>query len=302
MTWIIFWGEGQLGRALGFVLSERQIPYRSFSSRDLDIRKRIENIDVFKQLNTEVIVNAAAWTNVEAAESNYLEAQAVNVDGASHLALIAKQLRAVYFQVSTDYVFSGDGNTPWSESDLRTPRSVYGRTKAAGEDTVSNHYAEGAYIVRTAWLYSEWRKNFAKTMTQLALKVNSNTAGEPEIKVVNDQIGQPTSALDVAHQIVEIKNAKLPFGIYHATNAGEATWYEYAQEIFKYCKTSSDHLVAIKTENFTTIVERPKYSVLGHEGWKKLGINGKSVNPMRDWQEALRENMPAIITAVKEGK
>jgi dTDP-4-dehydrorhamnose reductase len=302
MTWIIFGGEGQLGRALGFVLSQRQIPYHSFSSRDLDIRKRIENIDEFKQLNTDVIVNAAAWTNVESAESNYLDAKVVNVDGALHLALIAKKLGAVYFQVSTDYVFSGDGNTPWSESELRTPRSAYGRTKAEGEETVSKHYAEGAYIVRTAWLYSEWRKNFAKTMTQLALKVESNSAGQSEIKVVNDQIGQPSSALDVANQIVEIFDAKLPFGIYHATNTGEATWYQFAQEVFKCCKTSLDHLVAIKTENFTSIVERPKYSVLGHDGWKKLGINGKSVNPMRDWQEALRENMPAIIAAVKAGK
>jgi dTDP-4-dehydrorhamnose reductase len=216
--------------------------------------------------------------------------------------MIAKQLGAVYFQISTDYVFSGNGNTPWSEYDLRNPKSAYGRTKAEAEERVSTLYAGGTYIVRTAWLYSEWRKNFVKTMTQLALKVESNSVGEPEIKVVNDQIGQPSSALDVAKQIVEIIDAKLPFGIYHATNAGEATWYQFAQEIFKCCETSLDHLVPIETENFTSTVERPRYSVLGHEGWKKLGLSGKSVHPMRDWQGALHENMPAIIAAVKTGK
>jgi dTDP-4-dehydrorhamnose reductase len=139
-------------------------------------------------------------------------------------------------------------------------------------------------------------------MTKLALNVDSNPAAQSEIKVVNDQMGQPSSALDVANQIVEIIDAKLPFGIYHATNTGEATWYQFAQEIFKCCKTSLDHLVAINTEKFTTVVERPRYSVLGQDGWKKLGINGKSVQPMRDWQDALRENMPAIIAAVKTGK
>ena len=302
MTWLIFGGEGQLGRALGSVLTERHIPYRSFSSRDLDIRKRIEDIEIFKQMNIQVIVNAAAWTNVETAESNYLDAYAVNVDGAIHLALIAKQLGAVYFQVSTDYVFSGNGNTPWSESHLRNPNSAYGRTKAEAEEIVSTLYAEGTYIVRTAWLYSEWRKNFAKTMTHLALNIDANSSEQSEVKVVNDQIGQPSSALDVAERIVEVIDAKLPFGIYHATNTGEATWYQFAQEIFNCCKTSLDYLVAIDTENYASVVERPRYSVLGQDGWKKLGINGKSVLPMRHWQVALRENMPAIIAAVKMGK
>ena len=253
-------------------------------------------------MNIEVIVNAAAWTNVETAESNYLDAYAVNVDGALHLAMIAKQLGAVYFQISTDYVFSGNGNTPWSESDLRNPKSAYGSTKAEAEERVSTLYAEGTYIVRTAWLYSEWRKNFAKTMTHLALNIDSNSSEQSEVKVVNDQIGQPSSALDVANQIVEIIDAKLPFGIYHATNTGEATWYQFAQEIFNCCKASLDYLVAINTENFTSVVERPRYSVLGQDGWKKLGINGKSIHPMRNWQDALRENMPAIIAAVKMGK
>jgi dTDP-4-dehydrorhamnose reductase len=211
------------------------------------------------------------------------------------LAVAAKTVGAVFAHVSTDYVFSGIGSVPWQESDLRAPVSVYGTTKAAGEVAVLAEYSEQSYVFRTAWLYSEWGKNFAKTMVRLAL------SGDGDVKVVDDQIGQPTSALDLAEQIVSAIEAKLPFGIYHGTNSGQASWFEFAQEIFGLCGdgVSVNRVVRTDSSSFVRPAKRPAYSVLGHDAWKNVGVNGVAVPEMRDWRLALREAMPEIISAVK---
>jgi len=295
MTWLVVGGNGQLGKALSVVLGERGIDFRAWGSEDLDIRSASRALELIGALRPAVVINAAAWTDVDGAESDPDSAHAVNAEGALNLAVAAKSVGAVFAHVSTDYVFSGVSDRPWNESDLRAPVSVYGVTKAAGEIAVLNEYPDGSYIFRTAWLYSEWGKNFAKTMVRLAL------TGDMEVKVVDDQLGQPTSALDLAEQIVLSIEAELPFGVYHATNSGQASWFDFAHEIFSLCggEEFASRVARTDSTSFVRPAKRPAYSVLGHDAWSAIGANGDSVKPMCDWKIALHESIPRIIAAVK---
>ena len=294
MTWLVVGGNGQLGKALSRVLSERGIEYLSWGSSELDIRSGLLCNEKIGDLTPSVIINAAAWTDVDGAESDPDGAHAVNAVGALNIAIAAKAVGAVFAHVSTDYVFSGVSDRPWQEDDLRAPVSIYGMTKAAGEVAVLSEYPEHSYIFRTAWLYSQWGKNFAKTMTRLAL------TGDGEVKVVDDQVGQPTSALDLAHQIVDTIEATLPFGIYHGTNRGQGSWFDFAQEIFALCgsEVAVGRVVRTDSSSFIRPAKRPAYSVLGHNSWKIVGTSGLTVSAMRDWKTALRELMPSILEAV----
>jgi dTDP-4-dehydrorhamnose reductase len=294
--WLILGGNGQLGKAFGVALDQYGISFQSCSSTDLDIRSPQLTTQFIADLKPAVIVNCAAWTDVDAAESDFEGAYAVNALGALNLSLGAKAVNAVFAHISTDYVFSGLNSTPWREDDQRAPVSVYGNTKAKGELLVLSEYSERSYVFRTAWLYSKWGKNFAKTMVRLALSSDS------DIKVVEDQIGQPTSALDLAYQIIETINAQLPFGIYHGTNSGSASWFEFAQEIFGLCggEVLKNRVVPTDSSTFTRPAKRPAYSVLGHESWKLVGVSSVSVPEMRDWKIALTEAAPSIISVVRE--
>jgi dTDP-4-dehydrorhamnose reductase len=143
-------------------------------------------------------------------------------------------------------------------------------------------------VIRTAWLYSSKGKNFAKTMANIAL------IKEGEVRVINDQIGQPTFARDLAKQIVELVLSEAPTGIYHGTNSGQATWFEFAQEVFKLVGADVSRVIPVLTSEFPRPAKRPNYSVLGRDAWTSI-----SVPEMRSWKIALKEAMPAIISAVK---
>jgi dTDP-4-dehydrorhamnose reductase len=288
MTWLITGGSGQLGIAVSQELGEQGLLFGAWSSKDLNITQGPIVQDFLSDLSPKVIINCAAWTDVDGAETNELEASRVNGDGAENLALAAKNCGAKLIHVSTDYVFSGEGLTPWQVNDSINPQSAYGRTKADGERRALSAYPENSTIVRTAWLYSPWGKNFAKTMTRLAI------SGEGEVRVVNDQIGQPTSAADLAKQLVELGLSNSPAGIYHGTNSGQGTWFEFAQEIFKLAGADINRVVPVSSSEFPRPAKRPSYSVLSHDAWTKT-----TVQPMRDWRIALEEVMPAIISAVK---
>jgi len=288
MTWLITGGSGQLGIAVSQELAERGVLFLAWGSNDLDIAKGPVVRDVISQLSPKVIVNCAAWTDVDRAESSESQATKVNCDGAENIALTAKQCKAKLIHVSTDYVFSGESKTPWQVDGNIDPQSAYGRTKAEGENRVLATYPDNSSIVRTAWLYSPWRKNFAKTMTRLALN------GDGQVRVVNDQVGQPTSAIDLAKQLVEFGLSSSPAGIYHGTNSGEATWFEFAQEIFRLAGADVYRVVPVSSSEYPRPAKRPSYSVLSHEAWAKTRVKA-----MRDWRIALEEAMPAIISAVK---
>lgn len=288
MKWLITGGSGQLGLALQTELSARGIDFASVNSHELDITDQSKVNVLVDSVKPSVIVNAAAWTDVDGAETNESGAHAVNALGPMNLALAAKEVGSKFVQVSTDYVFSGEATTPWSENSFHNPRSVYGSTKSDGEKLVLDAHPSGSYVVRTAWLYSAERKNFAKTMTKLALN------GDGEVRVVKDQMGQPTFTGDLAKQIVELVLSSAPMGIYHGTNSGQATWFEFAQEIFKLSGTDVRRVIPVSSSEYPRPAKRPSYSVLGHDAWAKT-----TVEPMRDWRIALTEAMPAIINAMK---
>jgi len=288
MTWLITGGSGQLGIAVSRELGRRGILSVACNSKDLDITKGPIVRDLIADLSPIVVINCAAWTDVDAAEASHARASEVNGEGAKNVAFGAKLVAAKLFQISTDYVFSGESAEPWQTNEIVNPKTIYGLTKAEGERQVLEVYPENSSIIRTAWLYSPWGKNFAKTMTWLALN------GNGVVHVVNDQLGQPTSAMDLANQLIDLGLSSSPVGIYHGTNSGEATWYEFAKVIFELVGADTSRVVPVSSNEYPRPAKRPPYSVLSHDSWSKT-----SVQPMRDWRIAIKEALPAIISAVK---
>ena len=287
MTWLITGSAGQLGLAFQTELGKQGVVFVAANSFELDVTNQISVEELVDSIKPDVIVNTAAWTDVDGAESNESAAYAVNALGPKSLAIAAGKVGALMVHISTDYVFSGEATTPWVEDAARNPQSVYGSTKSEGEKFVLGSFTVGSYVVRTAWLYSADRKNFAKTMTKLALN------GSGEVRVVNDQMGQPTFTGDLARQIIDLVLSDSPVGIYHGTNSGQATWFEFAQEIFKLAGADVSRVVPVSSIEYPRPAIRPSYSVLSHDAWTKT-----TVVPMRDWRIALAEAMPAIISAV----
>jgi len=278
--WLVVGGSGQLGKSLSQVLAERNIEFISLNSNELDVRSESQCQDLISKLQPKVLINAAAWTDVDLAETEEESAYKVNAIGPLNLAKTSKSIGAVFVHISTDYVFSGISEAPYEIDSELKPISAYGRTKAAGEKYVISEYPEASYIFRTAWLYSKWGKNFARTISNLALD------SEDEVKVVTDQKGQPTSAIDLANQIVDSIFLRIPFGIYHATNSGHATWFDFAKEIFHVLGEKTERLTAVSSSEFKRKAERPKNSVLSHNCWNK-----NSIPAMRDWKIALNETL-----------
>ena len=288
MSWLITGSSGQLGVAVSQELNKHGIAFDAWSSKDLDITKRSIVSEAIEKLAPTVIINCSAWTDVDGAESHELDASRVNTDGPENLAVAARQCNSKLIHVSTDYVFSGESKTPWQIEDEINPQSAYGRTKALGESRVLASNPESSFVVRTAWLYSPWGKNFAKTMTKLAFK------GDDEVRVVNDQFGQPTSASDLAKLLVELGQSSSSAGVYHGTNSGQGTWFEFAQEIFKLAGADVGRVTPVSSKEYPRPAKRPSYSVLSHDAWAIT-----SVKPLGDWRIALADAMPAIISAVK---
>jgi len=288
MNWLVTGGSGQLGIAVSEELDSRGLVFTALSSRDLDITNSKSVIDFIAQNLPDVIVNCAAWTDVDGAESNEESASKVNGRGPEYLAVAAASNGSRLIHISTDYVFSGESQKPFEVDDQIDPQSAYGRTKADGEKKVLATHPQNSYIVRTAWLYSARGKNFAKTMARLALN------GDGEVRVVNDQIGQPTSAVDLAQQIVELGLGVAPVGVYHGTNGGQASWFEFAREIFSLAGADINRVVPVSSNEYPRPAKRPSYSVLSHEEWSKT-----SIAPMRDWKIALASIMPEVVSTVK---
>ena len=288
MTWLVVGASGQLGKSVCEVLEERGIDFVRWNRENGSVSFEGFVSTYVNEIKPKVIINCTAWTDVDGAEANEPGAKLVNAEAVGYLATAAKACGAVFAHVSTDYVFSGVSTSPWGEDGIKQPLSAYGRTKAQGEDLVVQIYPDRSYIFRTAWLYSEYGKNFAKTIVKLALK------GIADVSVVTDQIGQPTFAGDFALQIVDSIVKEIPVGIYHGTNSGQASWFEFAQEIFRLVGADVTRVKPVGSDAFPRPAKRPAYSVLGHDKWV-----GSGVDEMRDWKIALAEAMPAIVSSVK---
>lgn len=273
--YLITGAGGMLAYDLETALSGREVLPLSRAELDITnlaaVRSAVEGYDV--------VINAAAYTRVDDAESNEDAAFAVNATGAGNLALAAAENGAILVQISTDYVFDGTATTPYPEDTPRGPVSAYGRSKAEGERLVLTANGARSYIVRTAWLYGAHGPNFAKTMLGLA-------ATREQVAVVTDQVGQPTWTLDLARKIVEMIDVSAPYGIYHGTNTGEASWFDFAREVFSNAGLDPDRVTPTDSSAFIRPAPRPAYSVLGHDAW-----DAADLDPLRDWREALAEAM-----------
>ena len=287
VTWLLLGADGQLGRSLQNVLSASGIEFVAADRTVADITNMASVESCVKNTNPAVIVNMAAWTDVDGAESHRDEAFFVNATGAENVAKTAATDGIPLVHISTDYVFDGTQTTPYKVDDATNPLSVYGASKLQGESLVQAAHPQGSWIVRTAWLYSQYGKNFARTIARKGL------AGD-NLSVVNDSYGQPTSALALARQIVALVVANPPAGIFHGTNAGQATWYEFASAIVDPIANHGS-VTSVSSSAFPTVAIRPAYSVLDHTEWSACGIAD-----MPHWRDSLEEIHSAIFDSVKE--
>ncbi|WP_337486867.1 dTDP-4-dehydrorhamnose reductase [Prevotella sp.] len=259
MNILVTGANGQLGHEMQRVAKSSNHNYIFTDVADGNEKLDITNLEdirnMVKKNDVDIIVNCAAYTNVDKAESDYDTANLINNTAAGNLAAAMKEVGGTLIHISTDYVFQGDRNTPCQEDWATNPLGVYGKTKLAGEKAIEatgcNHI-----IIRTAWLYSQWGKNFVKTMQSL-------TASHDTLKVVFDQVGTPTFAGDLADVIAHIINSGQTdkTGIYHFSNEGVCSWYDFAKMICKLSGNTCD-ITPCYSEEFPSPVKRPHFSVL----------------------------------------
>lgn len=287
MKWGITGGSGQLARSLVDLLSKEGIQYVAWDHSEVDIGDP-SSIEKISGCEPTVLINCAAWTDVDGAEDFFEDALKVNQVGTQNVAVAARELNIPLIHISSDYVFSGTKSQPWNINDVAEPTSKYGVSKLLSERKIQEIWPDKSLIFRTAWLYSPYKRNFAKTMIHKAL------ASKQAVSVVNDQTGQPTNAHDLAAQILSSVKNQIPSGIYHATNSGQATWWDFACRLFQLCGESTDRVKPVMSQDFPSRVKRPTYSVLDHSEWSKVGIE-----EMRDWKAALDESFPEIRNVVE---
>ncbi|HQR78603.1 MAG TPA: dTDP-4-dehydrorhamnose reductase [Actinomycetota bacterium] len=277
MTWLVIGSRGQLGNDLLRVLGERAV---GVDVPDIDITDLDSVRETLDRVGPEVVVNCAAYTAVDAAETDETRAEAVNGRGPANL---ARACRTRLLHISTDYVFNGTAASPYPEDAAPAPRSAYGRTKLHGERAVLNH--PDAYVVRTAWLYGATGRNFVKTLLELERTRET-------VSVVTDQVGQPTWSRDLAGQLVRLGESSAEPGVYHGTNAGQTSWFGFARRIFSLLGADPARVQPTTTDQFPRPAARPAYSVLGHERWRRQGLP-----EMRPWEQALAEALSSIRAA-----
>ncbi|KDO10169.1 dTDP-4-dehydrorhamnose reductase [Amycolatopsis mediterranei] len=286
LTVLVPGGSGQLGRDLA-ALASPSVDVVAPGSAELDVTVTSQVLAAVGALaerareagSAPVVVNAAAYTAVDAAETDEERAFAVNADGPRVLAAACASRRVPLIHVSTDYVFPGEASAPYEPSDKLGPRSAYGRTKAAGEDAVLGSGAS-SWVVRTGWLYGRSGSNFVKTMARLE-------SSRDTLSVVDDQVGGPTWTADLAAGLLELAS-RVAAGegpsqrILHCTNAGEVSWCGFAQAIFKHLGADPSRVRPCTSAEYPQAATRPAYSVLSPASWLEAGLT-----PMRSWEEAL---------------
>lgn len=281
MVVLVTGASGQLGQAIQFIAKNHsEIKFVFCSSSDLDISNKENCQTVFQSTKPDFCINAAAYTAVDKAESERDKAELINVLGSKNIAEVCNNFDVKLIHISTDFVFDGSNDKPYTETQITNPKGVYGQTKLDGEKAIQQVFSK-YYIIRTSWVYSQFGNNFMKTMLRLA---SERTA----LSVVNDQIGTPTNAVDLAEALVQIilsanqQPTNDNYGIYNFSNEGECSWYDFAKKIFEINNISID-LSAIPTEQFPTPAQRPKYSVLDKSKIKTtFGITIKT------WEESLK--------------
>lgn len=252
---LITGANGQLGRCLQDVA--KRYPGYDFhfkTSKELDITSKEQINNLFDHERFDYCINCAAYTAVDKAETDLENAFLVNAEAVKYLAEACKDNNTILIHISTDFVFDGTKTTPYTEEDAPNPINVYGASKLKGEQYVQDILGD-YFIIRTSWVYSEYGHNFVKTMLRLG-------AEREELNVVNDQIGSPTYARDLAEAIMKIISLKATnYGIYHYSNEGSISWYDFAKAIFK-INEMNVHVNPISSEAYRTAAKRPIFSVM----------------------------------------
>lgn len=277
MNVLVTGANGQLGNEMRLMAQNSSYHYIFTDVEELDITDFNAILQTVKEKEIQIIVNCAAYTNVDKAENDFDIANALNNIAVGRLANVAKAQNATLIHISTDYVFNGNNHIPYTEDDITDPIGVYGKTKLAGEETIKK-VGCNYIILRTTWLYSKWGNNFVKTMQKLTLEKDS-------LSVIFDQIGSPTYAKDLAHAISLIieRNMLNQQGIYHYSNEGVCSWFDFAKEI---CELSGHNcnITPIHSQEYPSKVTRPHYSVLDKTKFKEtFGI------PVPYWKDSLKK-------------
>lgn len=285
MVVLVTGAGGQLGQALQFIAPNYpEIQFVFCDSTKLDITNFNNVKQLFKQFKPDFCINAAAYTAVDKAEIEPEKAHLINVIGPKNLAVVCQEFDTVLLHISTDFVFDGMKNSPYSEEDTPNPSGVYGQTKLEGEKAIQETWQKH-FIIRTSWVYSQFGNNFMKTMLRLASE-------RDKLSVVNDQIGTPTNAVDLAEVLVKICTSifHLPsfnlFGIYNFSNEGQCSWYYFAKKIFEF-NNIKINLEPIPTTSFPTPAKRPGYSVLDKSKIKKV-FGPEISGEVKYWEEGLK--------------
>ena len=271
MKFLITGANGQLGQELQKLLRERELDFVAFDSTQLDITSREAVLATFESVKPDVILHAAAYTKVDLAEDDGREVNwQVNVNGTKNVADAAKKIGAKVVAVSTDYVFDGTQNNDYVETDPVNPQNAYGRAKLAGELAVTESGAD-AYIVRTSWVFGEFGNNFVYTMQRLATT-------HPKLTVVNDQLGRPTWTRTLAEFMLHLVDVKATYGVYHLSNTGTTTWFDFAREILK---NTDVEVAPVTSAEFPQKAYRPRHSVMSLNKAESTGFE------ILNWREAL---------------
>ncbi|MBR2069489.1 MAG: dTDP-4-dehydrorhamnose reductase [Candidatus Gastranaerophilales bacterium] len=269
MKVLVTGAKGMLGQDLCPELKRQGYDVIPTDYDTLDITNKESINKAFANYSPDIVIHCAAYTNVDKAEEDYENARKLNVLGTENIAIASAEANATLVYISTDYVFDGTKKTPYLPSDSTNPLNIYGKTKLEGEKMVQK-YCKKYYIARTSWLYGIHGKNFVETMISLAKN--------PELKVVDDQIGCPTWTMELINGIVKIINK--PYGIYHICGSGSTSWYNFAHEIFKK-EGLSANLKPCTTDEFPRKAKRPSYSIMQN--------TDETGSLTRNWQDALTD-------------
>ncbi|HDR8158386.1 TPA: dTDP-4-dehydrorhamnose reductase [Bacillus cereus] len=274
MKVLVTGAKGQLGQDVVSLLKEQTWEVLGFGREELNITDEKQVSEKVLLIQPDIIIHTAAYTQVDQAESDEESAFKVNAEGTKYLAQAAEAVGAKFCYVSTDYVFDGTKDTPYKPDDQTNPQTVYGKSKLVGEQ-YTQEYCSKSYIVRTSWVFGLYGNNFVKTMLRLAEE-------NKELGIVHDQVGSPTYTTDLARFIISLVQTD-KYGVYHGSNSGVCSWYEFAKEIFK---QSNIEIVVnpLKTEDFPRPAARPKYSVLD-----KGMIEENGFESLQNWKEALKD-------------
>ncbi|MCR6855252.1 dTDP-4-dehydrorhamnose reductase [Paenibacillus jamilae] len=272
MKVLVTGAKGQLGQDVLCLLENQPWEVFGFGREELDITNEEQVREKVLAIKPNIIIHTAAYTQVDQAESDEETTFKVNAEGTKYLAQAAEAVEAKFCYVSTDYVFDGTNNEPYKTNDETNPQTIYGKSKLAGEQYTSE-YCSKYFVVRTSWVFGLHGNNFVKTMLRLADE-------RSELEVVSDQFGSPTYTNDLARFIIELVETN-KYGIYHASNSGVCSWYEFAKEIFRQSNRNVN-VNAISTAEFQRPAQRPAYSVLEQ---KKIAEQGLIMLP--NWKEAL---------------